>query len=488
MTRRIGTYFTLALLVLVAFAPTAKAENAKNIILMISDGLGFNGWEAAKYYEGSLPYDNSDFTFHGMTTYMNNVRDLDTGNMLDSDSYDVKSADAALHNWQAVPQGYDAGQMWTDFEYHRNNESYNGFTDSAAAATAMYTGTKTYNSAVSYSVEGQNLKTIAEIAAEQGKATGAVSSVQFSHATPAAVYAHTYYRYNKTEIATQAINSDLDVLMGGDAYVDTEGEYPGAVAGFKADAAAMGFNVIDTPQGFTDLASGTNVPSGKVLGTFSGSTLGGRPEGPTLQEMTTGALQVLEQDADGFFLMVEGGAIDWENHANDAADMMREQVDFDNSVEAVMNWIETEGGGWDENLLIVTSDHETGCIWGPDSGIVDVNGTPDDPSDDEHVFNPVIDNGEGNLPGMEYYSGGHTNPLVPMWARGAGQDLFDALADESDAQAAAFWTQFDEGNWDGSYIDNTEIFGVMNQVVPEPATMTLLALGGLGALMRRRRR
>ncbi len=486
MTRRIATYATLVVLVLAAFAPVAQAGEAKNVILMISDGIGFNGWEAAKYYQGSLPYDNSDFKFYGMTTYMNNVRDLDTGAMLNSDSGDVKGADAALHNWQAVPQGYDKTQMWTDFEYHRNNQSYNGFTDSAAAATAMYTGTKTYNSAVSYGVDGSQLKTIAEIAAEKGKATAAISSVQFSHATPAAVYAHTNYRYNKTDIATQAINSDLDVIMGGDAYVDTEGEYPGSVAGFKADAAANGFNIVDSDTAWTELADGTTVPAGKVLGTFAGSTLDGRTT-PTLQQMTKGALNVLEQDENGFFMMIEGGAIDWQNHANNAALMMREQVDFDNSVAEVMNWIENNGG-WGENLLIVTSDHETGCIWGPDSGIVDVNGTPDDPSDDEHVFNKVTNNGAGNLPGMDYYSGGHTNALVPLWARGEGADLFAGLVDDTDAQAAAFWTQFDNGQWDGSFVDNTDVFTVMNQVVPEPATMTVLALGGLGVLIRRRRR
>lgn len=487
MTQRKILMATASLLLAAGlFTPAAQADEAKNVILMISDGLGFNGWEAAKYYQGSLPYDNSDFNFYGMTTYMNNVKDLDSGNMLDSDSSDVKGADAALHNWAAVPQGYDKTQMWSDFEYHRNNQSYNGFTDSAAAATAMYTGQKTYNSAVSYGVNGQELETIAEIAADLDKATGAISSVQFSHATPAAVYAHTNYRYNKTDIATQAINSDLDVIMGGDAYVDTEGEYPGAVAGLKSDAAAKGFNIVDTDTGWTELADGTTVPTGKVLGTFSGSTLDGRTT-PTLQQMTEGALNVLEQDEDGFFLMVEGGAIDWQNHANNADLMMREQVDFDNSVQAVMDWVEANGG-WGENLLIVTSDHETGCIWGPDSGIVDVNNTPDDPSDDEHVFNPVGDNGAGNLPDMDYYSGGHTNALVPLWARGAGADLFDGLVDDTDDTAAAFWTQFDNGEWDGSYVDNTDIFTVMESTVPEPASMGLLALGSLGVLLRRRRR
>ena len=485
----------VALVAIVASASIASAEEApaKNVVLMISDGIGFNGWEAAKYDQGSLPYDNDNFTFYGMTTYMNNVYDNAAQKMLNSDSdvlgEGVKGIDAATQNWTAVPQGYDANAMWTDFEYHRNNESYNGFTDSAAAATAMYTGTKTYNSAVSIDVNGAPLKTIAEYAAEMGKATAAVSSVQFSHATPAAVDAHTFYRYNKTAIAGQQIASDLDVIMGGDAYVDTEGEYPGAVAGFKADAIANGYTVIDQNDmsDWDTLADSSVTPPSKVLGTFDGSTLGGRAK-PTLELMTQGALNVLDENENGFFMMVEGGAVDWANHDNALSSMLHEQRDFDNSVQAVIDWVE-QNSNWDETLLIVTSDHETGCIWGPGSGIVDVNGTPADPSDDQHVFNNVLPDQDGDgLPEAIYLSGGHTNALVPMWARGPGAEMFDELVDGADATAAGFWTQFGgAAGWNGEYIDNTDIFTVMHGAsVPEPTTMILLGLGAVAAIRRRR--
>ena len=493
MTHRIGTYVTLAVLVLVALAPVAQAESAKNVILMVSDGIGFNGWEAAKYYQGGLPYDNSDFKFYGMTHWMLNTRDA-SGNLIDVYA-DTKSAgglkQAATAEYPGLTteeQGYDPAQMWSDFNYSRGNHKsdYFKFTGSAASATALYTGEKTYRGGIAMDVDGNPIKTLAEIAAEKGKATGSISSVQYNHATPGTVDAHWYSRDGYGEIASDMLSSDLDVIMGGDSRTPGTQVY--------TDAANAGFTVVsdDDLNDWDDLADGDGTFQGgamptKVFGGFGGATLDGR-EKPTLETMTKAALNILSQDPDGMHLMVEGGAIDWQNHANNADLMMREQVDFDNSVQAVMDWVEANGG-WEENLLIITSDHETGGIWGPNT-VLDDNGTPNDFTDDtiNSDWQNVVDNGEGNMPGVQYTSGGHTNALVPLWARGAGADLFDTLVDGTDAQAAAFWTQFGEGEWDGSYVDNTDVFGVMNQVVPEPATMTLLALGGLGVLVRRRRR
>ena len=495
----------IAALVVLAASSTTFAQ-AKNVILMISDGIGFNGWEAAKYYQGGLPYDNADFNFYGMTTYMHNVYDHDEGRILLSNG-EANGTDSATKNWSAVPQGYDPAQMWSDFNYHRGSYSgdYNKFTDSAAAATAMYTGQKTYNSAVSYSVDGQEIKSFYEYAAEAGMATGSVTSVQLNHATPSCVDAHSFYRYNKDDLGHDMVTSDLDVIMGGDTYIDGS-DYQdhgngGGVAGWKADAAARGFTVIDENDltDWTDLAdmdgsfkSGA-VPT-KIAGTFNGSTLDGRTT-PTLEQMTKGAIEVLSQNANGFAMMVEGGAVDWQNHANDIGLMMREQVDFDNSVQAVMDWVDANSN-WDETLLIVTSDHECGGIWGPNT-VTDF-GTLDSGDDDGHLDdvinatwqNVVADTDPGtpgNQPGVQYVSGGHTNALVPLWARGNGADLFDSLVDGIDADAANFWTQFG-GGWNGSYVDNTDVFSVMMDAsgVPEPASIGLIALGGL-ALIRRRR-
>ena len=485
------------------------ADNAKNVILMVSDGLGFNGWEAARYYQGSLPYDNAGFKFYGMTTYMHNVYDNDLDRELLSNG-EANGKDAATKNWTAMPQGYDPAQMWTDFNYHRGDDKgdYNSFTDSAAAATAMYTGQKTYNSAVSYSVDGQDIPTFFEQAARLGKATGSISSVQFNHATPACVDAHSYFRYNKDELGWEMVNSDLDVIMGGDAYVDAQydpntGELESTdyedhgngvgVPGWKADAEDRGFTVVDTDAEWADLESGALKPN-KVAGLFTGSTLDGRTT-PTLEQMTRGTLNVLEDKPDGFALMVEGGAVDWQNHDNDVDLMMREQVDFDNSVQAVMDWItdDTNNSSWDNTLLIVTSDHETGGIWGPET-VTDF-GTLGSGDEDGHLddtiagtWNKVVDNGEGVMPGVQYTSGGHTNVLVPLWVKGAGDELFEQFATGLDTQADAFWTEDQGWMWDGRYVDNTNIYDVMAEAsnIPEPTTMVLLGAGGLLMLRRRR--
>jgi alkaline phosphatase len=189
---------------------------------------------------------------------------------------------------------------------------------------------------------------------------------------------------------------------------------------------------------------------------------------PNLATMAKAAINVLAQDPDGFFLMIEGGAVDWANHDNKLDRMLEEMTDFNLAAEAVVSWIETFSS-WSETLLIVTADHECGCLWGPGAGAA--------------TFPGIVNNGAGTLPGAVYYSGSHTNQLVPLYARGAGSDLFAAYVDGIDAAAALQW------GFSGQYIDNTDIFSVMyaaaTSPVPEPATLSLLVAGSMFLLVRR---
>ena len=147
---------------------------------------------------------------------------------------------------------------------------------------------------------------------------------------------------------------------------------------------------------------------------------------PTLDVMTKGALNVLDNDEDGFFLMVEGGAIDWAGHGNSSGRVIEEEIDFNHAVEAVCDWFETNSN-WSETLVIVTGDHETGYLTGTAG-----------------VYDEVVNNGKGVLPTMVWNSKDHTNQLVPFFAKGTGAELLKSYADGSDPLK-------------GAYLDNSEI-------------------------------
>jgi alkaline phosphatase len=163
---------------------------------------------------------------------------------------------------------------------------------------------------------------------------------------------------------------------------------------------------------------------------------------PTLKEMSVGALNVLNQNPKGFFLMIEGGAVDWAAHSNLSGRMIEEQMDFNLAADAVVEWVE-RNGGWDDALVIVTADHETGWLWGPGSG----------PNTDP-MWKPLVNNGAGRMPGMQWCSTGHTNTLVPLYAKGAGADLFAAHVLPAPDPVR------------GAYVDNTSIALAIMQAMP----------------------
>ena len=134
--------------------------------------------------------------------------------------------------------------------------------------------------------------------------------------------------------------------------------------------------------------------------------------------MCAAALNVLGQDPEGLVLMVEGGAVDWANHANQTGRMMEEMNDFNDAVAEVIAWIE-QHGGWSQNLLIVTGDHETGYLMGPAG--------PDGKAGRE-----IVNAGAGTVPGVGWYSTGHTNSLIPVFANGDAAELLRKYADEQD--------------------------------------------------------
>jgi len=314
-------FFFMFLLPLMACG-VCLSDQPKNVILMISDGAGFNAFEAASYYQyGQL----------GQQVY---------------DGFPVKIACTTdMLKINGKRQGYDPAQMWSDFNYVRINP-----TDSAAAATAINSGVKSYAGAINFNFVRKGLRTSAEILEDIGKSTGAVTSVQISHATPACVSAHNISRTNPNQIANEMIyESGLDVIMGcGEGVRDNL--FVGGNdtwADITDEDGANRFVYIADKNDFAEIADSNYAEywPDKVLGIcHAGNTLSDNPaDVPTLATMSVGALNVLSKNENGFYVMIEGGAVDWENHARNITGMVREQVGFNEAVEAVVGWIEGNG-------------------------------------------------------------------------------------------------------------------------------------------------
>ncbi len=233
-------------------------------------------------------------------------------------------------------------------------------TDSAAAATAFACGVKSYNGAIAVDTLRRPLATLLEAAEARGMATGLVATSRITHATPAAFAAHVPDRDQEADIAAQMITRGIDVLFGGgrDFFV------PEAAGGRRSDgrnlldeAAAEGYRLVDTRAGF-DVARQT-----PVVGLFAGSHLAyeidrDAAQEPSLAEMTARAIDLLDDDPEGFFLMVEGSRIDHAGHDNDAAAHLHEVLAFDAAVAAALAFARADG----QTLLVSTSDHETGGL------------------------------------------------------------------------------------------------------------------------------
>lgn len=450
--RKIWSAITL-LTVLVLFSSctaTANKNNKerldtpKNIIIFVSDGMGYNHLKATNYYQhgeaNAQIFEQEDWARFAMATYSSVMR--------------VRNGDTIFSG------GYNPQKASTDPEYLKLD-----YTDSGAAATALSTGKKVYNGSIGIGIYGDTLIHMSQAAKALGKATGVVSSVPLSHATPAGFVAHNEHRNNYAEIAKYMFfNTQTDVIIAtGNPDFNDDGQpaemnarYVGnrevwemlkandnrivfetSEGTFRVqDANGNGqpdpWTVIQSQEEFRQMANGLQ-PS-RVLGVpktyatlqqgrthLEGHTMPFETpmnEGvATLEEMTRAAINVLSQNPNGFFVMIEGGAVDWASHDNNSARMIEEQIDFHNSINAVIEWVETHSS-WDETLVIVTSDHECGYLTGP--------GDPDP------IYPPVTNNGKGNLPGMQWHFGSHTNVLVPFFAKGPGAQYFKLMAREHD--------------------------------------------------------
>ncbi|QLK24610.1 alkaline phosphatase [Natrinema zhouii] len=253
----------------------------------------------------------------------------------------------------SVVHGDLSMQSMTGVGYTRTNSRSGEVTDSAAAGTALATGHKAYNGQVSVRGEEDDddptpLLTQLELAQSRGKATGLVSTTRITHATPAVFASHVPDRGMEEMIAEQYVESEVDVLMGGGRREFDDD--------LLARARAEGYEVLFDESDLR-AASGD-----RLLGLFDDShvtyTLDRDESIPSLPEMTAAAVDRLEDDDDGFFLMVEGGRIDHAEHGNDVQSTVAETEEFDEVVNWALEYAETR----DDTLVVVASDHETGGL------------------------------------------------------------------------------------------------------------------------------
>jgi alkaline phosphatase len=312
MVKRLLSISLLTVLLFSYLPREYEAEGkVKNIIFLIGDGMGVSYTSGYRYFKDDSKSKNIDPTF------------LDR---------------------------YLVGQQST----YPNDPNHN-VTDSAAAATAMATGVKTYNSAISVGKDHKKLKTVLEAAKEKGKATGMVATAQITHGTPAAFGSHTSNRNNMNAIADdyydERINGNhkIDVLLGGGS-VFFQRKDRNLVQAFEKDGYSFVTNLDELKQD----------KNSQVLGLFSKAGLPkmlDRPLGmPSLADMTASAIERLKQNPNGFFLMVEGSQIDWAAHDNDIVGAMSEMEDFEKAFQMAIDFAKNDG----ETLVVATADHSTG--------------------------------------------------------------------------------------------------------------------------------
>lgn len=303
--RAISLLVTVLLLLFQAFGTISingtghtDYRNYKNVILMIGDGMGFNTVAAAKKLR------NMEVSMESMPVICESK---------------TRSLTAKV-------------------------------TDSAAGGTALSSGTRTYNGAIDVYILNPlgnyiEPKTLSDLAIENGKSAGVVTTDKTSGATPAAFSAHAPSRKNEKNITWDQMRSDLTLIWGAASETVTEKR-----------CVKYGFDYITTAQEMEALEPGTRSFGQFNIDSFAG--VNNDYDTPYLSDMTKKAIELLNADEDGFFLMVEGAHIDKFSHANNMESMAAQVEEFSNSVQTALDFAEEDG----ETLVLVTADHETGGI------------------------------------------------------------------------------------------------------------------------------
>jgi alkaline phosphatase len=406
----------------------ALAAGKKHIILVVFDGMDWDTTRAAAiYYSRKVAYTSGrgtglhfqDYTAGETTQFGYMVTSpYEEGTAIDVNTQKVMKGGFQHGGYDPHRGGPDPWTHSSDLPYligkPENEPDSHAYTDSSSSATSLTTGIKTYNGAINVDPTGAPVATIAHLAQDDGYAVGAVSSVPFCHATPAAAYAHNIDRDDYQDLSRDLIGrpsimhpdkplSGLDVVIGAgygitsidDRKKQGENYVPGNRGLADADLHAIdvrsggkyvvamrepGVRGVDTLRKGAEEAAHDGK---RFLGIFGDAKTGHLPfqtadgdfnpapgrqgkaesykpedisENPTLADMAVAALDVLDRNPKGFWLMVEAGDVDWANHDNNLDNSIGAVKSGDDAVKAITDWVEKHSN-WQETVLIVTADH-----------------------------------------------------------------------------------------------------------------------------------
>ncbi|MDD4278901.1 MAG: alkaline phosphatase [Candidatus Sumerlaeales bacterium] len=378
-------YLAIASLVFALATASQAADNAKNVILFIGDGMGFSTVAAAS-------------------------------DQLNGTEINLKGDPGKL-SFEEFPV----------FGYLTNHSASSYITDSAASGTAIACGIKTYNGAVGVDKDKVPHENLGEVAGKIGKSVGVVTSVSINDATPSVFYAHNEQRASgehADKIISQAFEAPfLKVLMGGGCIVKKL-----TIDDVYTKAKETGFTTLETKDELANLdAEKLGKEKGKLFGIFNYTENKKKRSGgmldyetsrtkdndhePHLKDLNIKAVELLAQDPNGFFLMTEAGSIDGGGHSGMPQAAIMETLQLNECVAETVDYLKKKNM-LDETLIIVTSDHETG-------GFTLNKGY-------DKIFQ------KGDIIEMQHNTKGHTGLPVMVWAMGPGAEKFNGKGDNTD--------------------------------------------------------
>ena len=274
-------------------------------------------------------------------------------------------------------------EYWVGAE--KTNNALNRLTDSAAAGTALATGNKTLNNYIGINDKKVPVANLLEASQSVGKNTGIVVTYEWTNATPAAFSAHDISRTNAKTMSEQIVNQGIDVLLGG-----TDSAFSGESWFTDESFKSKGYNLVKSRNDLKSVAKGDRI-WGKFPGvlyydaTKNSST-------PTLAEMTEAAITALNDDNEnGFFLMVEGSAIDGGGHTNSAIKMIGDYIAFDAACKVAIDFAKDRN----DTIVLIAPDHDTGGMYW-------------DETDLDSIVSQ-IQSGSSGVTGLNWTGTGHTD-------------------------------------------------------------------------------